>query len=175
MQNIPHYTKKSAIYIVAAVALLFSVEAAATGSFGRFFTTPKERRQIDDLRAVGPEVKINITEEELRVDEGAEKAKEESEALTVKGLVYRSSGKNTAWVNESNTYEGDLSSQYITIREAGVEKNAVVIDLQGNKTDIKLRVGQKYNPETRSILDIADESKELLRDLVDAVKKPLDK
>ena len=161
MLSLRHNTKKPVLYVLTLTVLLFSLNVVAAGSFGRFFTTPKQRKQIEELRAAGPAVTVNITEAELTVDEGTKQAEKEAEVLMVKGLVYRNSGKNTAWVNESNTYEGDISSQYITIRETGVEKNAVVIDLHGNNTGIKLRVGEKYNPDTRGILDITDYIKEV--------------
>ena len=127
--------------------------AEATDQFGRLFTTPSQRERLEELRKVAPEQKITIQEETLLVDE--ETVEEEVipvDTLTVRGVVYRGDGKSTAWINNSNTFEGGLSSQYINIGE--IESNRVEIKIPSAEQEVKLNVGQSFDPVGERYQDI---------------------
>ena len=47
--------------------------------------------------------------------EEPEEIKPEIGGITVNGLVYRKGGKSTAWINNANTFEGNLGNQYIQV------------------------------------------------------------
>ena len=77
------------------------------------------------------------------------------DTITVKGLVYRKNGKNTAWVNDSNSYEGGRASQTINVKEENIYRDRVVVELPDYKANIILKVGQTFYPTTGNIDDIA--------------------
>lgn len=129
----------------------------AADDFGRFFTTPAQRQRLEELRNAGPEEKVKIVEEDLLIVEEDEEAEEVSvDALTIRGLVYRGGEKSTAWINESNTYEGGLSSDNIQI--GTIESKKVEIKIPSEDKNLKLRVGETFDPATDSSLDIVKDS-----------------
>ncbi len=126
----------------------------AADKFGRFFTSPAERQRLDELRSgkAGPSVQL----EDVMIIEEAEEEKEplSVDTLTVRGLVYRGEGKSTAWINNINTYEGGLSSQYINIGE--IEPSNVEIKIPSAKKQVKLGVGESFDPASEKLDDLLD-------------------
>ena len=115
---------------------------------GRLFTTPEERIQIQKLRNKKPEPKVVETEkiEEILATETKEPEVIKRDSIIVKGLVHRDDGKNTAWINESNTFEGDLESQYIDVKTNNIGKDNVKIIMPDDSTIVELKVGESYEP-----------------------------
>lgn len=125
--------------------------------FGRFFTTPMERQYLDQLKSRGAPIVVKI-DEDLKVgDQSAEKKQEADDAVTVKGLVYRKNGKSAAWLNDSNTYEGDVAWGYADVVEDKITPSKVQIRIGSQKSDINMKVGEKYEPASESIRDIIEE------------------
>ena len=77
-------------------------------------------------------------------------------SIRLKGLVYRGNKKSTAWINDGNTYEGNLELQYFDVTEGDIDRDQVRMGVTGNQPGIKLRVGQTYDPDTDKISDITD-------------------
>ncbi len=137
---------------------LFSVllvsEMAYADNLGRLFTDQAQRQQLDKLRLQKNVVKK--VEEAVTIDIPDEPVVEEKEviqlegALRLRGLVYRSDGKNTAWINDSNSFEGDLESQYIGVSDNTISQDDVEIVMPDQQTRIKLKVGDAYVPESLS-------------------------
>lgn len=126
----------------------------AVDKFGRFFTSPAERQRLDELRKgiAGPDVEI---EDVLVIEESEEESEAPSvDTLTVRGLVYRGKNKNTAWINNTNTYEGGLSSQYINVGD--IESSNVEIKIPTAKKQVKLGVGESFDPASEQLDDLLD-------------------
>jgi len=127
----------------------------AAEEFGRLFTTPAQRQRLDELRKVSPEQRIKIDEQSLLLEEETEEVEEApADVLTVRGLVHRSKGRNTAWINDSNSFEGGLSSQYIIIGTIGSDRVEILIP--GSETRVKLNVGQSFDPIAEQYDDLLD-------------------
>ena len=142
------------LIVILVVFIIFGQNSVNAEEFGRFFTAPKQRQQLDELRRAEPDVVVEIRDEEINLQEEETVEKIQLNTISVKGLVYRNDGKNTAWVNESNSYEGDLSSQYTKVLENKIEQDKISVELPDNKTDIILKVGNSYEPSTGRVLDI---------------------
>lgn len=142
--------------ICCAVVLLLCHNFVYAQDFGRLFTTPRQRQQLDELRkARAGDIVIDIKDEEMDIDEETTIEENNTGDIVIKGLVHRSDGKNTAWINESNSYEGDLSSQYTGIIENRISRDRVEVEMTGEDgKNLSLKVGQSYNPFTRDIRDI---------------------
>ena len=120
-------------------------------NLGRLFTTPAERIALEKARNAKPKPEKRPLVDMIDVNDmvESETAKKEPvlvNAITVKGIVQRSDGKNSAWLNDSNTYEGDLESQYLNINNNEITEDHVQITMPDQKTKIKLKVGDNYNP-----------------------------
>ena len=132
---------------LAAVLFESSVNAAQPEEedFGRFFTTPKQRERLDEIRNATSDVVVNINENELQVDEDVKQVEQQHNELTLKGVVSRSDGKNTAWINDSNSYEGDVASGVTRVEEHEIKPGGVEMELPGDKKRIHLKVGEAYD------------------------------
>ena len=148
--------------IVVLVSLQGFYEVQAD-PVGRLFTTPKERRMLEQVRHAEPEkeevaveVVPDVLEEFIEEVEVVEE-RPVIEGITVQGLVYRKNGRNTAWVNNSNTYEGDLASQHIRVDPDQIDEDMVQVTIPEYTRKIELKVGQTYDPGAERIVDLASD------------------
>lgn len=126
--------------------------------FGRFFTTPRQRERLDELRSASSGIVVNINEDELQLDEDVQKTEQKHDELTLRGVVYRSDGKNTAWINDSNSYEGDVASEVTRVNEHEISPGGVEMELPGDKKKIRLKVGEAYDSSASKTSDIVPEN-----------------
>ena len=124
--------------------------AFAADDLGRLFTTPAERAQLDEARRAAPLEPLPVIAPQTR---GAEPVEIEG-ALTLRGVVKRGAGRSTAWVNDSNTYEGDLDSPYRTVDKSGIAADQVSLKLPDGRASVKVKVGQTYEPASTRIREL---------------------
>jgi hypothetical protein len=121
-----------AISLLAA-ALLLPAAPAAADELGRLFLTPERRAALERQR------QLNIREEEARaVEVGA--------TLSVTGVVRRSSGRSTTWINDTPQDERTESGVRVEIDRANPGKTTVVT---GEEAPAELKVGETINRSTR--------------------------
>lgn len=144
--------------VLLPLLLTVSMPGHADARFGRFFTTPAQRHQLDQLRMKKYQQKMaaRIPKNEPAKPDKPEDTAPPVEAIVLKGVVYRKGGKSTAWVNDGNSYEADMDSQYTRVDVDKIKPDQVTIDYAGNGAKIKLRVGQSYLPATNTIRDVID-------------------
>lgn len=135
---------------------------------GRLFTTPQQRQILDQMRLAKPEtdhvVVINdepfadIEEEEFIEEEIIEDEPESAleGPLSLKGVVYRENGSNTAWINDDNTFDGNLGSHNIDVSNSDIKKDQVKVKIPGDVTEITLKVGETYEPIHESSPEVSD-------------------
>jgi len=156
---------------VTGVLLLYSFiysaafsAQAASDDFDRLFTTPEERRKLQALRHAEPELEV-IEEIEIPVeliDEVAEEIEEpDIEGITLNGLVYRKGSKSTVWINGTNSYEGSLASEYFRINAGDINGEKVSVTVPEVNLEFDLKVGQTYEPNDGSLLDIVESESEI--------------
>lgn len=134
---------------VATILLLcaLSSNTAAEGEISidrkRFFTTPAERAQMDrarrDLGKKPVQAPVNVVVKNKPLPK-----------VTVQGIVKRSSGEDTVWINgagvEIGKRKGDVAVR--SVRESG---NARLL-LSGEKA-VTLKPGQSFDPNTDKVRD----------------------
>ena len=145
-----HTSNRLYQHLIVAIALIFSVNNIFAEELGRLFTTPKERSILEKLRHQQP-VEIRIPEIAIEQKPDVDETKPVIGGITVNGLVYRSDGKNTAWINNNNTFEGDLGNQYIQIDAKNIDPDKVIIEIPLNNSRVKLKTGETYDPEKGEI------------------------
>ena len=102
--------------------------SAGHGELGRLFFTPQQRQELDRRR------QLNIKESPEAIQE---------DKLTVNGLVSRSSGRTTTWLNrvpQNDTYH-PLGSGAVPIRSGE------------NEPQVPLKVGQSLDRTRGSVSD----------------------
>lgn len=156
----------NALKIISGISLIVSVALsgitftqAASDDFGRLFTTPEERRKLQTLRYAKPEpeiieveIPVNLVEEV--VAESVEQP--DIEGITLNGIVYRKGSKSTVWLNGNNSYEGSLASEYLRINEGDIDSEKVSVTVPEVGLEVDLKVGQTYEPNDKSLLDIVE-------------------
>ena len=118
-------------------------------NLGRIFTTAEDRQKLEKIRHTKVEVKKEEIEIEVAPIEPIIVKKEiiMREPITLRGLVHRSDGKSTAWVNDSNTFEGDYDSQVIQVPGDKIDVDQVTIIMPDDSSEVELRVGDVFTPE----------------------------
>lgn len=143
------------------ILLLLSSGVQAQAEFGRFFTTPKQRDVLEESRSKRPQgdLIIDMAPETLPDMVVEEETLNVIDTITVNGLVYRTDGKNTAWINRNSTNHGSIENQYTRVDEHQVDSNQVRIILPGNQPSINLKVGQQYDVMSQQVYDIVGEQR----------------
>ena len=139
-------------------------------ALGRLFMTQEQRIRLEQIRNYKPqpapqEVAIveepePLTDADAMDTELPEVVLEEEPVLTgpltLKGVVKRDNGKNTAWLNDTNSLDGEPVSEAVNIHETDISDDSVRIKLPDNVTEITLKVGQTYAPEHETVQDVTD-------------------
>ena len=156
---------KDTVKLTSKIILLLSfvftgicTTQAASDDFGRLFTTPEERKKLQVLRYAAPELdeEIEIIVEEFDVVEEEVKTRDIN-GITLNGIVYRKGNKSTVWLNGSNSYEGNLSSEYYRINTKDINDKKVSVTVPEVDLQFDLKVGQTYEPNDERLLDIVDD------------------
>ena len=122
------------------LALASSPATSAEQALGRLFFTPERRQTLDRQR------ELNIQEKQPVI---------EDPTLTINGLVTRSSGRRTAWINGAPRNENETQGN-VTVTPRHREPGRITVDM-GDSPTANSRVGETVNRTT-------GESKDLLND-----------
>ena len=145
------------LLLVALIGLISAeLLAAAEDDFGRLFSSPAERKKLDILRknqkliVASPQKSTSL----------APVADELPEPITLQGYVKRSDGSTTLWVNnkavqENSTHDdveiGRLSNQKNSAKSSSDSLN---VRIPATGTNVRLKAGQAYEPETGRIVEL---------------------
>ncbi|MBI1732983.1 MAG: hypothetical protein HYR49_09485 [Gammaproteobacteria bacterium] len=128
--------------------------ASAADDLGRLFTTSGERAQLDQVR-----------EEVVPRPAATPAAPAKQDAppvsgnpLTLRGVVDRAAGRSTAWVNDSNTYQGDAGAAHRQVETSGISGNRAAVRLPDREAPVPMKVGQTYDPASARIRDLGEET-----------------
>ena len=133
-------------FILIAMLLLPGLAWSAE-SFGRLFTNPAERANLDHLRQTRKIEPLNIDQP----SEVIEVAPTLPSEISVQGYVKRSDGKKgTVWVNDEPVQENS-STGGVEVGKLPKLGSGIQLTLPGIDKSLRLKAGQTYDPETGSI------------------------
>jgi len=116
--------------MVAALVLLTPLVASGADTLGRLFFTPDQRAQLDTLRT-------------RKVVAAQTKEEPAPEIVTYNGIVRRSDGKTTVWVNNQSLSEADLRDKPAIAGRVSRDGRIVLQAAQpGTTAKTQLKVGQ---------------------------------
>ena len=122
------------------------VPAFAEEALGRLFFTPERRQTLDRQRQFNIHEKQEVPEDPT---------------FTIDGVVTRSSGKRTVWVNGTALGENDASSD-ITV--APVRKNPALVVIQaGESSPASAKVGETMHRDTGETTDLLNGGNIIIR------------
>lgn len=117
--------------LAALLCLAGAAQAAAPEPLGRLFLTPERRAALERQR------QLNILETQQVI---------EGETLTISGVVQRSSGRTTTWVNSAPQDERTGTGVHVDIDRANPARTTVTA---GEESPASLKVGEAINRATR--------------------------
>jgi len=124
-------------YLLMALLLLAN-GAVSADSLGRFFLAPQERVRLEALRQ--------------RIGIDATISRPASAVITLNGLVQRSQGKTTVWVNNI-PQRGDESHQGVIVFTAEATPRHIPLKLPNSGRIVVLKAGQTINTANGAIHD----------------------
>ncbi len=119
------------ISALLAWALLAAASAANAEELGRLFFTPERRATLDRQRS------LNI--QEARTLQG--------NTMSLDGVVYRSGGKATVWINNQAQAAGDSSRTGVSATVSAKTPGSALL-APGEEAPAQLRVGETVNRAT---------------------------
>lgn len=146
-----------ALFISLGAAL---PQAAASENFGRLFSRPSERQNLDILRQY-QQLKVVTPQDNLQLAPSADAAPVALPApITLQGFVKRSDGASTLWINNKAVQENSTVDNVEIGRlnkragstHAGTDSLNIRIPANGKR--IRLKAGQAYDPETNQIKEL---------------------
>lgn len=129
-------------WVLAASALL-PVHVVAQDKLGRLFFTPAERASLDNQRKLA----ADEANRPVRRDPQLPKAPP-PRMLTLNGVVRRSDGEATIWVNNQPVSD---RFQDVDVMPGSITREAVGVQLPGGGRRIKLKVGQSVDSSTGEV------------------------
>ena len=116
------------------VLLLAAAAAPAAEPIGRLFFTPAQRTQLDVARSQKSRVVIEPEQEAPRMPE----------VVTYDGLVRRSDGKTTVWINNRAINDGKASGRLPVPGHVRPDGSVRLVDPQSGRS-VDLKVGQSVD------------------------------
>ncbi|MCX7897037.1 MAG: hypothetical protein N2441_04110 [Rhodocyclaceae bacterium] len=135
--------------IVMSLAVMEVATAQEWEALGRLFYTPAGRQALDRQRASlshGP--RLPLAGESLRID----------------GVVMRSEGRHTIWINGVGHTEDQAHLATRAVRTSPRRFGKVLI-MNGEAGPIEMSIGSRYDPNTGKVQDLLGEGK------IETVKK----
>jgi hypothetical protein len=158
----------SSVFMLPALALslcVLSSQAASDDDFGRLFSRPSERKNLDIMRQK-QQLKV-LTQQDLQQESSVGDVPVAlPEPVTLQGYVKRSDGSTTLWVNgkavQENSQVDDVEIGHLTRQQAMVKNSSDSLNVKIPATGkhIRLKAGQTYEPETNQIKELRQLAKE---------------
>lgn len=136
--------------LIVSLASFVLVNIGYADSLGTLFTSSKDRQKLEKIRNRNEVRKINVVKIEKKEEPIEPVIIKEviiRDPVALKGIVHRSNGKSTAWVNEGNTFEGNLDSEFIEVPSGEIKSDQVTVIMSDDNSAFKLKVGEVYTPD----------------------------
>jgi hypothetical protein len=134
------------LLIAVLLSGVLSPAASAEEALGRLFFTPERRKALDRQRL------LNIQDT---------KQVSEDPRLTINGMVTRSSGKRTSWVNGAAQNENDMSGGTVVVPQG---RDAGKVEVQGGDLPAATaRIGETVNRNTGEARDLLNDGRIVIK------------
>jgi hypothetical protein len=133
--------RKLIILLISLNIILPATSAAAyfdESALGRLFTTPQQRHQIDAFRKGKG---VGMTHDQISPSD-----------VKIQGMVIRSDGKNTVWVNGKNTIESSkVGGVNVKLNSLNHKTDSVTVVI--DKKAVRLKPGQVWSEDSGKVTD----------------------
>jgi len=132
----------------ALIVLMAGAGTAAGAEFGRMFFTPAQRAALDSFRKQNVQTAITIEDDRDKDLVVAPPPPSGPEHMSVGGMVRRSDGRNTAWINNRAVEAGQPGGVNVAPGKSG---NRVKITAPRSGRSFELKVGQTVDVNSGTI------------------------
>jgi len=175
VQYLLHLLNTSILFVTCLTVLLASIfamplQAAPDDDFGRLFSRPNERKNLDILRQ-NQKLKVATPQDSLQPESTTDAAPPElPDPITMQGYVKRSDGSSTLWINNKAVREDsavdDVQIGRLNKRAGSVAgSDSLNVNIPATGKHVHLKAGQVYMPETNQIRELKTVEKEKLLNL----------
>ena len=131
--------------VMAGIAVLVGIPAwAADPPLGRLFFTPSQRASLDVARSQRTRATVATEQVDEQVLQPA------PQTITYGGMVRRSDGKTTVWLNDRPVDEQKAGGGPTIVRRVGPD-GAVTLEIPQSNRSVDLKVGQSVEVLSGSI------------------------
>jgi len=125
---------------------VLAAESDQAARLRTLFTTPLERKKLDELRNAG--------EFDKATDKGSGPAIiREPLKVEVKGIVFRESKKPVVFVNKGNTLKSQKIEDGVSVRMSGVKQGKLKVPVKVYQKTLTMKPGQHWIETDRKIRD----------------------
>lgn len=136
--------------VIGMLLLVSSQLVCADESFGRLFSTSKERANLDYLR----QTRKIVVPQTVEPTASPVQVLALPKAVELQGYVKRSDGKQgTVWINQQAIQEGTKNGE-IAVGHLPQQQNRVPIKINASGKVLTLKAGQTYDPETNRVREM---------------------
>lgn len=144
-----------------ALALMLGLAASpavlAQDGIGRLFTSPSERRALNQLRLEAQFARPAEIEPEPEAPREAAQARSDDgpgiSRLEINGVVRRSRGPSTVWVNGVQVERGGVSREGLRVQPGSRPRDGVRVSLPSGASTVYLKPGQAIDVVTGTLVD----------------------
>ncbi|MFM9982009.1 MAG: hypothetical protein ACKVP9_13960 [Burkholderiales bacterium] len=127
---------RSILYLAAGFSLAMPAYAE---DLGRLFFTPEQRGALDARR-------------KARIPDKPTAVVVESPVTRIDGVVSRTGGKSTTWVNGEAVPEGS-QPEGLRLRPKRNDNSRIVVNIGETDSDVDLKIGQSFDRGTGEVKD----------------------
>lgn len=134
------------------LALACYVTAASAQGLGRLFSTPEQRVELDRARdRYDPTRQEIIIKQGQVVEPAVEAPPPPLPELMVNGLIRRSDGRSSAWVNGTQLRSGEATADGIVLESDG---QSVKFVLPSGSNTLAIKPGQMLDPNIGQVQEV---------------------
>ncbi len=142
--------KVSGLLLVMGLTLLGVAKPVQAESFGQIFTTPEQRSILDDIRRHSRQK----NPKQKKMKSKTLQTTFDNKSVNVNGIVIRSDGKNTVWINGRRHLNTNAPETGVKVHQRSVTSDSVTITLSENPSKrITLKPGQIVDPRSGRVRD----------------------
>ncbi len=143
---------RSPWWLAAALCLGLGLPVTVSAQLpGRLFTTPAERARLDELRSEAPETQP-ATADKAESDAGIA-VPVRREPLTMDGLVVRSGGPNTAWIDGKTVMQNEQVEKGVQVDIRRMNAQGAAIGVEEGAASVRVKVGQTFDPRKKQVTE----------------------
>jgi hypothetical protein len=126
-----------------AICLLLVIMGARAQELGRLFTTPEERQRLDALRLEPTPTTTTMTPTPQLAPTAVP---EPPVPVTVNGVVLRSHGAQTVWINGASRYDNEANTSGVRVKLHELTPREVPVILPEGRGTVRIKPGSTYTP-----------------------------